>query len=109
VIFVWDDWNAEHIARHGVTRMEAEYIVRHASAPFPRQIEGNKHMVRGQTSDGRYLQVIFAYPDHAGIDIGRLDLADRLALQEGEEAVFVVHARDLSPREKRQVGRVRRM
>jgi hypothetical protein len=28
VILSWDDWNVDHVAQHGVTRAEAEYVHR---------------------------------------------------------------------------------
>jgi hypothetical protein len=40
--FRWNDWNRDHIAMHGVAPEEAEYVVDHASAPYPEQIGDDK-------------------------------------------------------------------
>ena len=44
---------------HGVRPGEAEQIVNGAKRPYPRRIDNGKIMVRGQTRDGRWLQVIY--------------------------------------------------
>ena len=86
--FRWNTWNVEHIAKHGVTPDEAEYVVNHASAPYPRFQGDEKCLVRGQTVAGRYLQAIYVF-----------DPADE---------VFVIHARPLTDREKRRLRRSKR-
>jgi uncharacterized protein len=83
--FRWIDWNRDHIAEHGVEPKEAEMVVRHARPPFPQEIEDDKWIVKGQGSGGRFLQVIYL-----------LDPDDR---------VFVIHARPLTDREKKQLRR----
>ncbi|MGH7213956.1 MAG: hypothetical protein ACREIT_04255 [Tepidisphaeraceae bacterium] len=57
----WDPGSAEHIAKHGVTMEEAEYVVSPARVPFPERVGGDKFAVWGATERGRFLQVIFAY------------------------------------------------
>jgi hypothetical protein len=57
--FRWNAHNADHVGRHGVAPVEAEYVIRRARAPFPRAIGDGKYLVRGQTENGDYLQVIF--------------------------------------------------
>jgi uncharacterized DUF497 family protein len=57
--FRWNEWNVEHIAPHGVSRHEAELVVRTAKNPFPRKIEEDKWIVWGRGQDGRFLQVIY--------------------------------------------------
>ncbi len=74
--FRWVAWNTEHIAAHGVGPSEVEEVVETARSPFPRRIEDDKWLVWGSTSDGRLLQV-----------------------------VFVIHARDLTQKEKRRLRR----
>ncbi len=86
--FRWNAWNVEHIARHGVTPGEAEYVVEHAATPYPRYERDEKYLVRGQSEHGRYLQVIYIF-----------DPADE---------VFVIHARPLTDDEKRRLRRSRR-
>jgi hypothetical protein len=43
--FRWNDWNREHIAVHGVTPLEAEYVVDHATTPYPEYIGEDKWRV----------------------------------------------------------------
>ena len=42
VLFRWNDWNIEHIAEHGVSPEEAEWVVDHARRPYPELREENK-------------------------------------------------------------------
>ena len=86
-VFRWNDWNEDHVATHGVLPEEAEYVVNHASAPYPEMIGDGKWRVLGQTSAGRYLQVIFVIED---------------------DGYYVIHARGLTDREKRLLRRRRR-
>jgi uncharacterized DUF497 family protein len=85
--FRWNEWNREHIATHGVLPQEAEYIVDYATPPYPEPIGDDKWRVRGQTASGRYLQVIFVF--------------------DPDGTVYILHARGLSDREKRQLRRRR--
>jgi len=87
VEFRWNAWNIDHVGRHGVEPAEAEEIVEEAEAPFPRKIREDKRFVWGSTSGGRMLQVVFILDD--------------------DGTVFVIHARDLTDREKRQYRRSR--
>jgi len=81
--FRWIDWNRDHIAEHGVDPEEAETVVRNAKPPFPYEIEGDKFIVKGRGIGGRFLQVIYLLdPDHT---------------------IFVIHARALTEREKKQL------
>ena len=86
--FRWIDWNIGKCELHGVDPGEAEEIVNFASRPYPRSIDNNKIVVRGQTTAGRYLQVIY--------------------LMEPHDTVFVIHARPLTENEKRLLRRTRR-
>jgi uncharacterized protein len=85
--FRWNAWNVDHIAEHGVTPDEAEYVVRNARAPYPRKVGERKYLVQGQTPSGDYIQVIF--------------FIDSLRL------LFVIHARPLRDLEKRRFRRRR--
>jgi len=80
--FRWIGWNRDKIAQHNVEIEEAEFVVDHARRPYPMKVEDEKRLVWGQTRSGRYI----------GID----------------DIVFVIHARPLTPREKRQLRRRRR-
>ncbi len=105
-IFSWDDWNIGHLAEHGVTPEETEWIIRHAKSPFPREIGDDKHLVWGETRDGRHLQVIFAYRSNDEVEYESLELADILRLSdEHPTIVYIVHAMDLTPRMTRQYRR----
>ena len=86
--FRWNAWNVSHIAAHGVSSAEAEQVVHSAARPYPRSIGDDKFAVRGQTRTGRHLQVIYVF--------------------DPDDAVFVIHARPLTDREKRQLRRSRR-
>ena len=84
--FRWNNWNEEHVTKHGVSAEEAEYVVETASSPFPRMIEDDKRLVWGRGRGGRPLQVIF--------------------LVDEDESIYIIHARPLTEREK---GRFRRI
>ena len=98
----WDAASREHIAKHGVMPEEVDHVLAHSRPPFPQQIGGGKHRVLGQTRAGRFLQVIFVYRSIDTLDWQTLDWEDRLALleEEAEEVVHVIHARELTSREK---------
>jgi uncharacterized DUF497 family protein len=103
MIFSWDDWNVEHIGEHGVTRDEAEFVVRHAAPPFPAESADGKSVVWGKSRDGRYLQVIFVHRSEEEIDYESLTLGDLLSLEDnGGPVIYVVHAMDLTAKMKRQ-------
>ena len=81
--FRWIDWNRDHIAEHGVETVEAEMAVRNAKPPFPEEIGDDKIIVKGRGIGGRFLQVIY--------------------LLDPDDTVFVIHARPLTEREKKQL------
>jgi uncharacterized DUF497 family protein len=78
--FRWNEWNVDHIAEHGVSPEEAEYVVQHARRPFPRYAGGGEYRVWGPAADGFFLQVIFVY--------------------DSPHVAYVIHARPLSDHEK---------
>jgi uncharacterized protein len=84
--FRWNDWNEEHVGKHGVSIEEAESVVETARSPFPRMIEDDKRLVWGRGSGGRLLQVIFIVDE--------------------DDTIYIIHARPLTEREK---GRFRRI
>jgi uncharacterized DUF497 family protein len=81
VEFKWNEWNIEHIARHGVSPEEAEYVILNARRLYPQAREDDKWRVVGRGRGGRLLQVIFVI--------------------DPEDSIFVIHARPLTEREKR--------
>lgn len=107
-IFMWNEANVEHIARHGVTPGEAEYVVANATAPFPRTHEEGKWLVWGSTEAGRYLQVIFVYQEDERVDLLSLTPEERLDFQNGAKVVYMIHAMPLTPVMKRRNRKQRR-
>ena len=55
---IFDDWNEEHIARHGVESGEVAEAVRNAA--FMRRSRRGTYQLVGQTDSGRSLEVILA-------------------------------------------------
>jgi len=102
MIFIWHEGNVVHIGRHGVEPSEAEEAVLHTRPPYPLKHGEDKYLVWGTTKAGRHLQVIFVYPDDDEVDWTALDLATRAELEAGEDAILVIHARELTAREKRK-------
>jgi hypothetical protein len=99
--FSWGPANVEHIAKHGVAPAEAQYVATHARKPFPRYVGDGKWQVWGRTMDGRYLQVIYVYPDDEDVDIDSLSVTDLLAFSAGEaQVVYVIHAMELDDEQK---------
>jgi len=86
--FRWIEWNRDKVAQHNVDLEDAEFVVNHARQPYPIKVDDEKRLVWGQTRSGRYLQVVY--------------------LISVDEAVFVIHARPLTDREKRRLRRRRR-
>jgi uncharacterized DUF497 family protein len=87
VEFRWIAWNVEHIAGHNVRADEAEYVVEHPARGYPARPGDDKHLVRGQTAQGRHLQVIYLIDD--------------------DGAFSVIHARDLTANETSRLKRKR--
>ena len=62
---VWDVWNSEHIATHGVTREQIEEAV--AGDTVARATYKNRFLVLGPTRTGRMLAVVIgAVPSQPG-------------------------------------------
>ena len=85
MLFKWNEWNVEHLWKHGVYPAEAERIIRGARAPFPRSLGAGKYLVWGAGNGGRLLQVIFVIQD--------------------DFQVYVIHGRPLTKAEKRRRNR----
>jgi uncharacterized DUF497 family protein len=92
VLFRWNAWNIEHIAEHGVTPEEAEWVVEHARRPYPELREQDKWRVVGRGRGGRWLQVIFVFDPE-------------VEAPDAEDTGFVIHARPLTEREKKRERR----
>lgn len=86
--FRWNAWNVEHIGRHGVTPQQTEFLVLSARPPWPSYEGDGRWMVRGQDANGLFIQVVY--------------------IVDPEGTLYVIHARPLNDREKRQTRRRRR-
>ena len=82
--FRWNEWNLDHVSKHGVTPDEAEYVVHNARRPYPQRRDADKWLVWGRGYGARFLQVIFV---------------------EDEDEVYIIHARPLTEKEKRRYRR----
>ena len=78
----------EHLARHAVKPEETEHVVMVARQPYPLERPDDKWLVWGRTRPGRALQVVFLLDD--------------------DDTIYVIHARDLTTREKQRFRRRRR-
>jgi hypothetical protein len=104
--FIWDQWNAEHATRHGVTIDEIEYVVSQSRSPWPMPHGDLKFLVRGRTQSGRYIQVIYVLESDAeSIDYSEVDLVE---LADAADAFYVIHARPLNDDEKRTLRKLNR-
>ena len=63
--FDWDSANEGHISRHGITRREAEEVLRGASFPLARAHRSGeeRHTELGETGEGRLIIVVWAWRD----------------------------------------------
>ncbi len=86
--FRWNDWNRDHIAKHGVHPDEAEGVIRSAKPPYPSGREDGKYLVIGQGRGGRYMHVIYVLDE--------------------DGTLYIIHARPISDREKKRYRRRRR-
>jgi len=87
--FAWDGWNERHIAEHTVSKGEAEAVVRRARPPYPRKIDRQKYLVRGQTPAGRFLQVVFVFRDPTQIEYDSLSVEDILELSDHDTSMIM--------------------
>ncbi|MCG3125507.1 MAG: hypothetical protein CHACPFDD_00330 [Phycisphaerae bacterium] len=88
MVFRWDDRNLEHVPSHGVTPGEAEYVVSNTGRLYPLHRADDKWLAWGQAEGGRMVQVVFVL--------------------DADEAVYIIHARPLTEREKIRFRRRRR-
>lgn len=104
LVFAWDDWNKEHVTKHGATEAEACHVVRHARSPFPREIGNEKFLVWGQSAAGRHFQVVFAFKVPDDLEFNSLNYLDWSALIDYETtiAIYVIHCMPLTTKQLRQ-------
>ncbi len=85
--FVWNERNVDHIARHGISPAQAEFIVVRALRPYPQMVGDDRRIVVGRLADGQYVQVVY------------------VPSRSIPGAVYVMHARPLTDDEKRRFRR----
>jgi hypothetical protein len=100
VFFIWSDRNVAHLAKHDVEPHEAEYVVRRARRPYPRAVSSVKWLVKGRTVGGRMIQVVYVLRKPEDIEADLLSGQDKVALELGERATYVIHARELRAGER---------
>jgi uncharacterized DUF497 family protein len=83
---VWDDWNEEHVARHGIVPREVRAVCL-SNQSLGVRIRRGRYRIIGQTDEGRYLTVY--------LDVEDLEMA----------SYYVVTARDATPSERRRLRR----
>ena len=93
-----------------VSPAEAQEVVAGAEAPFPREIGDDKLVVWGQTTAGRYLQVIFVLKLPHEVPYESLSVEDWLEVEAGRstEIVRIIHAMDLTLAMKKRLRKRRR-
>lgn len=63
--FIWDDGpggNVEHIAEHGLTPEEVEFVIEHPDW-VERSRSSDRTVAHGQTRDGRYIVAVYDLVD----------------------------------------------
>ena len=105
MIFAWDETNRDHIAKHRVTPMEAEFVVENATPPFPQELGDGKRRAWGPTNSGRLLQVIYVLKEQDDVPFEAIDPLDWVELQGMPDVKIarVIHAMDLTTNMKRQL------
>jgi hypothetical protein len=72
-------------------------------APYPEYIGTGKWRVIGKTDLGRWLQVIFVYPEDEQVELDSLSISDLPFFMSGEaQVVCVIHSRELTHAEKKR-------
>jgi uncharacterized DUF497 family protein len=79
--FRWNEWNLEHVRKHGCTPEEAQMVIRNAGRGFPRKWGDSKWCVEGRGQGGRVIRVIYVYSP--------------------ENVIYVIHAMPLTTRRRR--------
>ena len=80
--FRWIAWNIDKIESHGLASDDVEYVVNNARGPYPKPMGNEKWLVIGPTIPGMFIQVIYVV--------------------DADDALFVIHARPLTPNERRR-------
>ncbi|MGB7157324.1 MAG: hypothetical protein WBD40_04610 [Tepidisphaeraceae bacterium] len=85
--FRWIAWNIGKVEGHGLEPTDVESVVNRARRPYPKPIGNEKWLVIGATESGQFIEVIY--------------------LIDADDALFVIHARPLTLKERRRRGRRR--
>jgi uncharacterized DUF497 family protein len=101
----WTRSSIDHLAKHDVTPDEAAEVFRGVRRPWPDASSGGRFRIWGKTRAGRYLQIVFIYRPVDDIDMEDVPLPWRHDVFEMGVVPMVIHARDLTPDEKRQYRR----
>lgn len=65
--FDWDEHNQRHLAKHGISRFDAEDVLSGNHILLEYQMEGGEHrwIAVGATRTGRILSIVFAFRSEA--------------------------------------------
>jgi hypothetical protein len=80
--FRWNDWNLDHVTRHGVSVIESENVIRRASPPWPHRTGVGKWMVEGRGQGDRPIRVVY--------------------LIDPDKTIYIIHAMPLTTRRRRR-------
>lgn len=86
--FRWNEWNLDHVTKHGISTVDAEYVVLNAVRPYPLRREDEKWLVWGPTPAARLAQVVFVTDE--------------------DDSIYIIHARPLTRAEMRTFRRRKR-
>lgn len=108
-VFAWDEWNKEHVRKHGANATDAKFVVEHAEHPFPRELGNGKYLVWGRTPSGDYLEVIFAFKIPEKLAFTDLDILDWGSMIDYPATVliYICHAMPMKTRQLRQYRKIR--
>jgi len=104
VDFRWNEWNVDHIVRHGVSPEEAETVVRSATRPFPRKIEDDKWLVWGRPGEADPQEVTMKQKPYW--EMTRDELAE--ATKEFDAPLTIDKSRPLNRAERKQWERLKK-
>jgi hypothetical protein len=108
-VFAWDDWNREHVTKHGSNAADAKYVVERAEAPFPRELGDGKYLVWGTTPSGDHLQVVFAFKVPKSLAFADLELLDwgTMIDDPATVSIYICHAMPMTEKQRRQYRKIR--
>jgi hypothetical protein len=108
-VYAWDDWNSEHVKKHGSNAKDAKHIIEHAEPPFPRELGNDKYVVWGRTASGGYLEIIFAFKVPENLAFDDLDVLDWSTIIDypGTVVIYICHAMPMKRKQLRQYRKIR--